>query len=104
MLQDFNNPQALLKQGSSLFGNLATAGPIGGSLGSSVGATDILKNAKAPGSSGVGRLAAGALELSNVDMAREFSNMIVTQRAFQANARMVTTSDEILKEMMALKR
>jgi len=103
MLQDFNNPQALLKQGSNLFGNLATAGPIG-TLGASAGSTDILKNAKEPGSSGVGRIAAGALELSNVDMAREFSNMITTQRAFQANARMVTTSDEILKEMMALKR
>ena len=103
MLQDFTNPQALLKQGSNLFGNLATAGPIG-TLGASAGSTDILKNAKEPGSSGVGRIAAGALELSNVDMAREFSNMITTQRAFQANARMVTTSDEILKEMMALKR
>ena len=103
MLQDFQNPQALLKQGSNLFGNLATAGPIG-TLGASAGSTDILKNAKEPGSSGVGRIAAGALELSNVDMAREFSNMITTQRAFQANARMVTTSDEILKEMMALKR
>jgi flagellar hook protein FlgE len=103
MLQDFKNPQALLKQGSNLFGNLATAGPIG-TLGGSAGSTDILKNAKEPGSSGVGRIAAGALELSNVDMAREFSNMITTQRAFQANARMVTTSDEILKEMMALKR
>ena len=103
MLQDFQNPQALLKQGSNLFGNLATAGPIG-TLGASAGSTDILKNAKEPGSSGVGRIAAGALELSNVDMAREFSSMITTQRAFQANARMVTTSDEILKEMMALKR
>ena len=63
-----------------------------------------MKNSKAPGSSGVGRIAAGALELANVDMAREFANMITTQRAFQANARVVTTSDEILKEMMALKR
>ena len=52
----------------------------------------------------MGRIAAGSLELSNVDMAREFSNMITTQRAFQANARVISTSDEILKEMMALKR
>ena len=103
MLQNFTNPQALLKQGSNLFGNLATAGPIG-VTGLSASATDILKNSKAPGSSGVGRIAAGSLELANVDMAREFSNMITTQRAFQANARVVTTSDEILKEMMALKR
>ena len=103
MLQNFKNPQALLKQGANLFGNLATAGPIGAS-GLSAGATDILSNAKEPGSAGVGRIAAGALELANVDMAREFSSMITTQRAFQANARVVTTSDEILKEMMALKR
>ena len=103
LLQNFTNPQALLKQGSNLFGNLATAGPIGVS-GLSASATDILKNSKAPGSSGVGRVAAGSLELANVDMAREFSNMITTQRAFQANARVVTTSDEILREMMALKR
>jgi len=103
MLQNFKNPQALLKQGANLFGNLATAGPIG-ATGLSAGATDILSNAKEPGSAGVGRIAAGALELANVDMAREFSSMITTQRAFQANARVVTTSDEILKEMMALKR
>ena len=44
------------------------------------------------------------LELSNVDMADEFSRMITTQRAFQANARVISTADEILKEMMALKR
>ena len=64
----------------------------------------MLSNSKAPGSFGLGRIVAGALEMSNVDMAQEFSNMITTQRAFQANARMITTSDEILREMMALKR
>jgi flagellar hook protein FlgE len=103
LLQNFQNPQALLKQGANLYGNLATAGPAGITT-SSAGATEILTNAKAPGSSGMGRIAAGSLELSNVDMAREFSNMITTQRAFQANARVISTSDEILKEMMALKR
>ena len=103
LLQNFQNPQALLKQGANLYANLATAGPAG-ITSSSAGATEILTNAKAPGSSGMGRIAAGSLELSNVDMAREFSNMITTQRAFQANARVISTSDEILKEMMALKR
>lgn len=103
LLQNFQNPQALLKQGANLYGNLATAGPIG-VTGQSAGATEILSNAKAPGEAGVGRLAAGSLELSNVDMAAEFSSMITTQRAFQANARVISTSDEILKEMMALKR
>ena len=103
LLQNFKNPQALLKQGANLYGNLGTAGP-SGITATSASATDILANAKAPGSSGMGRIAAGSLELSNVDMAREFSNMITTQRAFQANARVISTSDEILKEMMALKR
>ena len=103
LLQNFQNPQALLKQGANLYGNLATAGPAGITT-SSAGATEILSNAKAPGSSGMGRIASGSLELSNVDMAREFSSMITTQRAFQANARVISTSDEILKEMMALKR
>jgi len=103
LLQNFQNPQALLKQGANLYANLATAGPAG-ITDSNASATEILSNAKAPGSSGMGRIAAGSLELSNVDMAREFSNMIVTQRAFQANARVISTSDEILKEMIALKR
>ena len=103
LLQNFQNPQALLKQGANLYGNLATAGPAGITT-TSAGATEILTNAKAPGASGMGRIAAGSLELSNVDMAREFSSMITTQRAFQANARVISTSDEILKEMMALKR
>jgi flagellar hook protein FlgE len=103
LLQNFKNPQALLKQGANLYANLSTAGPAG-ITADSAGATEILSNAKAPGSSGMGRIASGSLELSNVDMAREFSNMITTQRAFQANARVISTSDEILKEMMALKR
>jgi thioredoxin len=46
----------------------------------------------------------GSLELSNVDVSREFSNMITTQRAFQASARMITTSDSILEELVNLKR
>ena len=50
------------------------------------------------------RIEAGALELSNVDVAREFSKLITTQRAFQANARMVTASDQILQELLRLKR
>jgi flagellar hook protein FlgE len=98
MLQNFQNPQALLKQGSNLYSNLISAGPLSEAEGT------VASNSKAPGSSGLGQIIAGALELSNVDMAREFSNMITTQRAFQANARMVTTSDEILRDLMALKR
>jgi flagellar hook protein FlgE len=63
-----------------------------------------LSGSEAPGTAGLGRVESGALELYNVDMAKEFANMITTQRAFQANARVITTSDEILQEMMQLKR
>lgn len=103
LAQNFKNTQALMKQGSNLYSNLGTAGPLG-ATGSSASATEILSGAEAPGNSGLGRIESGALELSNVDMAREFATMITTQRAFQANARMISTSDEILQEMMQLKR
>lgn len=58
----------------------------------------------APGSDGTGALVAGALELSNVDLSREFSDMITTQRGFQANSRLITVSDQILEELVNLKR
>ncbi len=57
-----------------------------------------------PGSGGRGTLQAGVLEMANVDLAEEFTNMIVTQRGFQANSRTITTSDEMLQELMSLKR
>jgi len=102
LLQKFANPHALMKQGSNVFTGLESAGPLtGGTLASS---TTILSSAAAPNSNGLGRLEAGALEMSNVDMAGEFSTLITTQRAFQANARVISASDEILQEMMALKR
>lgn len=103
LMQNFRNPQALLKEGSNLYSNLGTAGALGVS-GDSASDTELLAGAQAPGLSGLGRIEAAALELSNVDMAREFSNMIITQRAFQANARVISTSDEILQEMMQIKR
>ncbi|HEY1271098.1 MAG TPA: flagellar hook protein FlgE [Terriglobales bacterium] len=58
----------------------------------------------APGTGGRGTLSGGALELSNVDIAKEFAAMIVAQRGFQANARAVTTFDEITQETINLKR
>ena len=103
LCQNFNNTQALMKQGSNLYSNLGTAGPLG-STGNTASATEILSGALSPGNAGLGRIESGALELSNVDMAREFATMITTQRAFQANARVISTSDEILQEMMQLKR
>ena len=57
-----------------------------------------------PGSGGAGGLASGSLEMSNVDLSREFSDMITTQRGFQANSRIITVSDEMLTELVNLKR
>jgi len=56
------------------------------------------------GDTGAGSIVAGALEMSNVDLSEEFTEMIVAQRAFQANTRIITTSDEILQELINLKR
>jgi flagellar hook protein FlgE len=89
LLQSFRDPQALLRAGNNLYTGLASAGPEG--LG-------------APKSMGLGALQAGALEMSNVDLATEFANLIMTQRAFQANARMITSSDELMQEMVNLVR
>lgn len=57
-----------------------------------------------PGSGDRGTIVGGALEMSNVDVAREFTDMIVTQRGFQANSRIITTSDQLLEELVNLKR
>jgi len=58
----------------------------------------------AAGDSGRGLVASNNLEMSNVDISQEFTNMIVTQRGFQANSRIITTSDEMLQEVVNLKR
>ena len=57
-----------------------------------------------PGADGAGQIFQGYLENSNVDLAREFTEMILTQRGFQANSRTITTSDEMLQEVLTLKR
>jgi len=95
LLQNFKNPQALLKSGENLYTGLEAAGPLGGA-GSAQSA--------APGSAGLGTIQAGTLELSNVDLTTEFAGLITSQRAFQANARVITTSDEVLQELVNLKR
>ena len=89
LLRKFTNQQALDKEGGNMYSNLANAG---------------VSEWSSPGSDGFGRIEAGALELSNVDVAKEFSKLITTQRAFQANARMVSASDQILQELLRLKR
>jgi len=91
LLQNFSDPSALMKEGGSLYSGLANAGPIAATP-------------QSPATNGLGRIESGALELSNVDLAVEFSGLITTQRAFQASARIITTSDEILQELVNLKR
>ena len=56
------------------------------------------------GSQGAGGITSGALEMSNVDLAAEFTDMIITQRGFQANSRVITVSDTMLEELVNLKR
>jgi flagellar hook protein FlgE len=90
LLQNFSDPGGLVKEGNSLYSGLGLAGP--------------LEMPMAPGTNGLGKIQAGALELSNVDLANEFSSMITAQRAFQATARIISTSDEMLQELVNLKR
>ena len=59
---------------------------------------------KIPGTDGSGEVVQGALEMSNVDLAQEFSDMIITQRGYQANSRIITVSDTMLEELVNLKR
>ncbi|MGX6608184.1 flagellar hook protein FlgE [Micromonosporaceae bacterium Da 78-11] len=57
-----------------------------------------------PGSAGMGSVVTGALEMSNVDLAQEFTNLVIAQRGFQANSKIITTSDELLQELVNMKR
>ena len=57
-----------------------------------------------PDSVSGGQLKVGVLEMSNVDLAAQFTDMITTQRGFQANSRIITTSDTLLEELINLKR
>ena len=91
LLQGFLDDQSLTKAGGNLYSGLATAGP--------VAATP-----SAPGTNGLGKIEAGELEQSNVDLSSEFANLITTQRAFEANSRIITTSDEMLQTLVNLKR
>jgi flagellar hook protein FlgE len=87
----FSNPSGLLKQGSNLY----AASPNSGNP---------MLTEPGNATNGAGELASSVLEMSNVDLAEEFTEMIVTQRGFQANTRIITTSDEILQELVNLKR
>jgi flagellar hook protein FlgE len=85
----FVNPGGLLRQGQNLFGVSSASGD------ASIGI---------PGQGGRGTVTTGSLEMSNVDLATQFTGMITAQRGFQANGRVITTSDEMLQELVNLKR
>jgi flagellar hook protein FlgE len=94
LLTSFQNPQALVREGSNLYSNITNAGQLTGAAGT----------LSAPGTSGLGTIEEKTLEASNVDLTAEFTNMITVQRGYQANARVITTSDEMLQEVINLKR
>jgi flagellar hook protein FlgE len=85
----FNNPQGLNKLGANRFG-----------IGSAAG----FPNIGAAGTGGRGTVIGNMLEQSNVDIALEFTQMILAQRGYQANAKSITTADEVLTETLQLKR
>lgn len=85
----FANPAGLEKIGGNLYRNTENSGAA---------------NIEVPESGTAGSIISGALEMSNVDLTEEFTEMITAQRGFQANSRIVTTSDEILQELVNLKR
>ncbi|PIC97176.1 flagellar basal-body rod protein FlgF [Sporosarcina sp. P26b] len=91
VLTKFANPGGLTKMGGNLYRESANSGPALGNTGS-------------PQEDGRGAIKSGSLEMSNVDLSEEFTEMIVAQRGFQANTRIITTSDEILQELVNLKR
>lgn len=96
LMQNFNDVNGLTKAGNNLYTGLAAAGPIGGLALTAANNT--------PGTSGLGKIEVGALELSNVDLSKEMTDMIVIERSFQAASRVVTVSDRMLEEIVNLKR
>ncbi|MCP9450568.1 MAG: flagellar hook protein FlgE [Nitrospira sp.] len=88
-LARFPDPIGLIRMGKNTFAESGTSGqPLIG----------------VPESAGLGRVLSNSLELSNVDLGESFIEMIAAQRGFQANSRVITTSDEILQELVNLKR
>lgn len=85
----FSNPGGLMKSGNNLFVESNNSGRA---------------DTGVPGVSGRGIIKPESLEMSNVDLSQEFVDMIITQRGFQANSRVITTSDQILEELVNLRR
>jgi flagellar hook protein FlgE len=88
-LANFNNTGGLEKVGDSMYRTTVNSG---------------MAQIGTPADSGLGTLASGMLEMSNVDLASEFTNLVIAQRGFQANSRIITTSDSILEELVNIKR
>ena len=89
VLAKFTNPAGLSRDGNNLYTETANSGTA--NIGSAA-------------ESGRGKIMSGQVEMSNVDLAREFTDMIITLRGFQANARLITTAEEMLQELIQLKR
>lgn len=96
-MASFKNPEGMTKAGKNIWQNSANSGP-------AVIRTPVGTAKEDTNDEGYGDLAQGMLEMSNVDLAEQFSEMIVASRAFQANGKIITTSDEILQELVNLKR
>ncbi len=88
-LANFNNPMGLEKIGGTAYRATTNSG---------------IAQVGTPSSGGRGSLLGGALEMSNVDLAQEFTNLIIAQRGFQANSRVITTSDQMLQDLVDIKR
>ncbi|GAB7041797.1 MULTISPECIES: flagellar hook protein FlgE [Catenuloplanes] len=88
-LANFNNVGGLEKVGDSMYRTTVNSG---------------MAQVGTPSDSGLGTLSSGMLEMSNVDLASEFTNLVIAQRGFQANSRIITTSDQILEELVNIKR
>lgn len=89
VLADFNNPSGLMRVGDNMYSTSGNSG------------SAVLGFALEGSQSSI---TSGALEMSNVDLAQEFTSMIVAERGFQANSRIITTSDRMLEELVSLKR
>ena len=88
-LASFANPEGLEKVGDTAFRTGTNSGTV---------------QYGAPGTGRRGDLMGGSLEMSNVDLAQEFTNLIIAQRGFQATSRVITTSDQVLEELVNIKR
>lgn len=85
----FPNPSGLSREGDSLFSETSNSG---------------IETVAAPGTGNLGTVSPGELEMSNVDLAQEFSNMIIAQRGFEANSKVITASDEMLQTLTSMIR